>query len=190
MKTKPLTKSLLFFILVGLLIPSFSDFLYFYMLEVAKFSKMTVAVLKMIAFGGIIFGSVLFNLILKKLPIVVLMLITCVIYCLTSGAEVMFLLEVTLGLSPVVFFAVISIFDSAAIQAFFGMPLLAIFAKLVPTSIESSMFAMLTGLINLSFHFLSKILGVLINMFFSPGFPLSNFDHHQYLFKNLAFICI
>ena len=127
---------------------------------------MTVAVLKMIAFGGIIFGSVLFNLILKKLPIVVLMLVTCIIYCLTSGAEMMFLLEVTLGISPVVFFAVVSIFDAAAIQAFFAMPLLAIFAKLVPTSIESSMFAMLTGLINLSFQFLSKILGVLINMFF------------------------
>ena len=31
---------------------------------------------------------------------------------------------------------------------------------------------------------------VLVNMFFSPGFPLSNFDHHQYLFKNLAFILI
>lgn len=29
---------------------------------------------------------------------------------------------------------------------------------------------------------------VLINMFFSPGFPLSNFKQDQYLFKNFAFI--
>lgn len=31
---------------------------------------------------------------------------------------------------------------------------------------------------------------VLVNMFFSPGFPLSNFEQHHYLLKNLCFILI
>ena len=126
---------------------------------------MTVAILRMIAFGGIVFGSVIFNLCLKNLSITVVMIVTCLLFLFTSGFEVMFLRDWTLGMSPVVFFAIISIFDAAAIQAFFAMPLLATFAKLVPTSIESSMFAMITGLINLGFQFLSKQIGLLINKF-------------------------
>ena len=31
---------------------------------------------------------------------------------------------------------------------------------------------------------------VLVNMIFSPGFPLTNFDHHMYVFKNIAFLFI
>ena len=31
---------------------------------------------------------------------------------------------------------------------------------------------------------------VLVNMVFSPGFPLTRFDQHQYLFKQFAFIII
>jgi len=96
----------------------------------------------------------------------VLLTITCIIYAITSWFEVMFLREWTLGIKPVVFFGVISLFDAAAIQAFFGMPLLATFAKLMPTSIETSMFALMTGLINLSFHFLSKMVGNVYNALF------------------------
>lgn len=40
-----------------------------------------------------------------------------------------------------------------------------LFAKMIPSNIESSMFAMLTGLMNLSNGFTAKILGNIINMF-------------------------
>lgn len=40
-----------------------------------------------------------------------------------------------------------------------------LFAKMIPSNIESSMFAMLTGLMNLSNGFSSKMLGNLINSF-------------------------
>jgi hypothetical protein len=40
-----------------------------------------------------------------------------------------------------------------------------LFAKLIPDNIESSMFALLTGLLNLSGLFLSPQLGNLINKF-------------------------
>ena len=41
-----------------------------------------------------------------------------------------------------------------------------LFAKLIPANIESSMFAMLTGLINFSNLFASKMLGNYINTYF------------------------
>lgn len=40
-----------------------------------------------------------------------------------------------------------------------------LFAKMIPSNIESSMFAMLTGLMNLSNGFTSKMLGNFINEF-------------------------
>ena len=40
-----------------------------------------------------------------------------------------------------------------------------LFAKMIPSNIESSMFAMLTGLMNLSNGFSSKMLGNAINSF-------------------------
>ena len=40
-----------------------------------------------------------------------------------------------------------------------------LFAKMIPSNIESSMFAMLTGLMNLSNGFSAKMLGNFINMF-------------------------
>ena len=40
-----------------------------------------------------------------------------------------------------------------------------LFAKMIPSNIESSMFAMLTGLMNLSNGFTAKILGNIINIF-------------------------
>lgn len=40
-----------------------------------------------------------------------------------------------------------------------------LFAKMIPSNIESSMFAMLTGLMNLSNGFSSKMLGNFINGF-------------------------
>ena len=40
-----------------------------------------------------------------------------------------------------------------------------LFAKMIPSNIESSMFAMLTGLMNLSNGFSAKMLGNLINIF-------------------------
>ena len=80
--------------------------------------------------------------------------------------EVMFLKGWTLGIKPVIFFGFVSLFDAAAVYAFLGMPLMAVFAKLMPTSIESSMFALMTGLINLSLYFLSKLIGNLWNKLF------------------------
>ena len=40
-----------------------------------------------------------------------------------------------------------------------------LFAKMIPSNIESSMFAMLTGLMNLSNGFSAKMVGNLINSF-------------------------
>jgi hypothetical protein len=51
-------------------------------------------------------------------------------------------------------------------NAYTTLPAMVLFAKLVPEKVESSMFALLTGVINFSNLFASRELGVLINKFF------------------------
>ena len=46
------------------------------------------------------------------------------------------------------------------------MPTMALVAKMIPPTIESALFAFFTGLGNLNKHFLAKILGNLINLYF------------------------
>ena len=57
--------------------------------------------------------------------------------------------------------------ENALDMAFFDLPIMSLFAKITPENIEGTIFAMLTGLINLSSGVLAPLCGTLIdNMFF------------------------
>ena len=66
---------------------------------------------------------------------------------------------------PLVFMVVTSTVTDLLNDAFQRLPGMVLFAKMIPSNIESSMFAMLTGLMNLSNGFSAKMLGNLINVF-------------------------
>ena len=66
---------------------------------------------------------------------------------------------------PLVFMVVTSTVTDLLNDAFQRLPGMVLFAKMIPSNIESSMFAMLTGLMNLSNGFSAKMLGNFINLF-------------------------
>ena len=103
---------------------------------------------------------------LKKQAITLPFAIALVVFCITTVGEVLFTKGIFLGLSPQWFFAIHSLFDAVVFKALISMPLLSLFAKLVPESIESSIFALLTGLLNLFFGIIGKVIGNLINAIF------------------------
>lgn len=63
-----------------------------------------------------------------------------------------------------------------------------LFAKLIPANIESSMFALLTGLMNFSNLFASKMLGNYINTFF--GVTEENLGELWKLYIVQIFCCV
>jgi predicted membrane protein len=63
------------------------------------------------------------------------------------------------------------------------MPSAVTFAKLIPEDVESSMFAMLTGLINFSNLFASKELAVLINLYFGVYYDSEANNNLQEIWK-------
>lgn len=68
-----------YLLLLGLFTPSFGSFGYYFMLDVVKLSKFTVAMLGVIGFFCVIIGSLMFNTFFKQSEIRTLTLYSLVI---------------------------------------------------------------------------------------------------------------
>lgn len=165
-KSRPILKTVGYCMISGFLIPTFDEYMYVYLLVQLKFEKSIVAWLRLASWLGVILGVIIYVTLLKEKPFALAVGISLVVFCITTIGEVLFTKEIYLGLDPKWFFAIHSLFDAVVFKALVSMPLLSLFAKVVPESIESSIFALLMGLLNLSFGVFGKIIGNLINRMF------------------------
>ena len=83
-----------------------------------------------------------------------------------SLLTVVFLTGHYLGMSPYVYMMLTSVITEVLYDACHRLPGMVLFAKLIPENVESSMFAMLTGLMNFSNNFLNAELAIAINHWF------------------------
>jgi hypothetical protein len=102
---------------------------------------------------------------LKETPIRTMMIGACFINMIGAVTTVLYTLKITFGLSPLAFVVMTTTVTDTLYNAATTLPAMVLFAKLIPESVESSMFALLTGILNLSNLFLSKELGIFINKF-------------------------
>jgi len=94
------------------------------------------------------------------------MMIAAMIINMTGAATtVLFTTKNTFGLPPLAFVCLTSTVTDTLYNAYTVLPATVLFAKLIPENVESSMFAMLTGLLNFSNLFMAKEVGILINKF-------------------------
>ena len=124
---------------------------------------------------------------LKETPIRTMMIIACVINMIGAGTTVLYTLKITFGMSPLVFVVLTTTVTDTLYNAYTTLPAMVLFAKLIPESVESSMFALLTGIMNLSNLFLSKELGIFINSF--VGVTESNLQRVWLLYAIQAGCC-
>ena len=121
--------------------------------------------LSLIGYATLITGSVAFNLFMKDKEFTMMMIVACFINCIGSVTTVLFTRGIYLGMSPFVFVILTSTVTDTLYQCFVQLPLMVLFAKLIPERIEASLFAFLTGLSNLNNLFIAANLGNLINLF-------------------------
>ena len=152
-------RSVLFFCLVGVIVPNFADYLYYYQLNISKFSKFEYSMITLLGFAALLLSSLVYNLLLKNYEERCLLGIAMLINCLGQIGTLLYVLKVTLGMSPLLFVALTSTITDTIYLAMSNLPSMVLFAKLIPSSIESSMFALLMGLMNLCTTMLSKLLG-------------------------------
>ena len=115
-----------------------------------------------------------YSCLLKDLPIRSMMVIASVTNFIGAVTTFMYVKNITFGLSPLVFVVLTDTVTSILVDAFTRLPAMVLFAKLTPHNIESSMFALVTGVMNFCNGFMSKQLGVLINK--SVGVTNSNLN--------------
>lgn len=170
-------KSLLFLFFSRAIVPSYTDIMYYWMIDILHFSKTIIAILALIAFSAAILGSVLYNKFLKKLEfkhtmiiahVLIAFAILCV-FCLVTriSKEVFHINDI--------FFAV---FGDAAIEilfvAFIYMPTLVLQTKIVPKNVEATVYSFFTSLMQLANQFVAPMFGGIIASSF--GVTKSNFD--------------
>ena len=89
-KVRELWRSFLFFFLLGCLVPSFSDFFYYYQLEVIGFSKLTYALVGSLGYFYLIISMQLYNIYLKDRETIIMMVIACFTNLLGSIGCILF----------------------------------------------------------------------------------------------------
>ena len=116
-----------------------------------------------------------------------MMIVACFINMVGAVTTVLYTRKITFGLRPLAFVVMTTTVTDTLYNAYTTLPGMVLFAKLIPESVESSMFALLTGLTNLSNLFLSKELGIFINSF--VGVNEKNLDRIWELYAIQAGCC-
>jgi len=164
-KLPELWRSILFFVIMGSFIPSFSTFLYYYETDVLGISQIVISWLSVISYFCLFLSVFMYQALLKEVDIRWMMFIGLLINMFGAAASIMFVKGIYLSMPPVVFLLMSSTVTDTLYGAYTQLPAMVLFAKIIPESVESSMFALLTGLINLSNLFAAPELGVFINTF-------------------------
>lgn len=119
--------------------------------------------LGVLGFLTLFVSTFLYNGCLMNLEVRNMMITACLINMIGSFTTILYTREMTFGLSPLMFVCLTSTVTDTLYQAYTTLPAMVLFAKLIPENVESSMFAMLTGVLNFSNLFAAKELGILIN---------------------------
>merc|ERR1719232_529537 len=167
-QTRELARSFIFFVIMGGVIPRYDDYMYFYLTSdlYMDFDKLTYAYMKLAAFFGMFVGATLYATVLKSISIRTMMIIACMINCLSAVGQVVFLKGWYAGMHPALFYGFVEQISDSFSQAFIQMPEMALVAKLIPPTIESTFFAFFTGVGNLTFFFLGRLLGNMFNLYY------------------------
>ena len=89
-------------------------------------------------------------------------------------------LNLSLGISDLAFVILSSIITETLSTAFSQMPVLVLFAKITPPNIEATVFALFTGIFNLSAIVISPNMGIIVNKLF-VGVTLDNLSEYYKL---------
>ena len=72
-------RTILFFILCAIFSPGFSEFMYFFQLDVVKLSKFQYAMFGVLGYASLTFGTLFYNLYLKEMEVRTNLFYGCVI---------------------------------------------------------------------------------------------------------------
>ena len=120
--------------------------------------------LQIIGYVTLITGSFMFNLYFKQSEFYVVTVIACLVNSVGAIFTMLFCLQITFGIPNFLFVILTSTVTDTLYQCFVQLPLMVLYAKLIPEKIEASLFAFLMGLSNLSNLFIARNIANLVNV--------------------------
>ena len=156
---------ILFFLIRGVLVPSFEDFSYFFLLDVVGVSKLLFSVIMLVGSIFGLIGTFIYKAYGRAADTRTLIIYGTLSVCIGSFLNYVLVRRwnLEIGISDYVF---IFFTDSVVVitqTVLFSIPLMALFAKITPKRIEGTTYATLTGTFNLSFGVISPAMGTAIN---------------------------
>lgn len=159
-------RSLIFFLLIGMTVPRFDEFMYYFKTEVAGFSQFTYSILTLLGAVALIFGIFIYERFFKETePRIVVGIAICLI-CIASFFDTCFILRwnLIIGIPDIVWVLLSSTAMGTLIFAFLVLPPGVLFAKLTPAHVEATMYSF-TSSIGAMVLPLSKLGGIALNYF-------------------------
>jgi hypothetical protein len=184
-------RSLLYFILFGLTVPHFGDFMYYFKTEVLGFSQMTYSLITLIGACTLLLGVIMYHKFFSHLETRYLYTISIAISMIATMFDIILILRWNLKVGiPDIWWVMLSSSSLGTLQfAFSVLPASVLFSKITPAHVEATMFAFTSSVIAIVFP-LSKLLGALWNLVL---FHVT-FDNLEDLYKlyilQLLMLCI
>jgi MFS family permease len=120
--------------------------------------------LTLVGFLATIAASVVYNLYFKETQYRKVLVIACLVNFVGALLTMFFCLDFTFGLPKFLYVMLTATVTDIIWIMCVTLPVLVLFAKLMPERIEASLFAFLMGINNLTAYFVSVNLGNLINL--------------------------
>jgi hypothetical protein len=164
--------------LCGVLIPSFADVDYYFQLNVAEFTNFTYSILTLLAYVCLFLSTMIYTRYLKDLEFWVCLQIAqgCALTGILMNLLFVLRFNLIIGIPDIIFVIFTSTITGTLAMAFSFLPTLVLFTKITPVNIEATIFAMLTGLYNLS----NSVIGPLIGSFLCKWFAVTSDDLSNY----------
>ena len=144
---------LIYFILTGIITPDFSSFKYYFLLNTVKLSPLEYSYISILSQITGILGTMAYGHCLKHSEVRTITMWSMVLFCINGITDYLFVIGYfsLMGVSDR-FYIYGSILTFGVVgNAISFLPILALFAKIIPPKIEGTMFAFITGVSNLSY---------------------------------------
>jgi hypothetical protein len=149
--------------LLGTVVPSFGTYLYYYQIDVTHFTQMQYSYLQVVGYATLTTGAIAYSMFFKESEFYWMVVFACFVNFTGAVLTMLFCHGNTFGIPNFLFVILTSTVTDTLYISFARLPLMVLYAKVIPEKVEASLFAFLMGLSNLANNFIAKNWANLIN---------------------------
>ena len=159
---------IIFFIVKGIISPSFEEFSYFFLLNIIGVSKFVFSMLVLIGQICHLVGALVYRMWCRNVDTRTMIIWAMVTGTLGSFLNLVFAKRwnLNIGLGDYFFLIFTDVVFSVLGTMLYTLPILSLFAKITPKRVEGTIFAFLTGTMNFANTVISPGMGTFINAYF------------------------